>query len=99
MIKADMMKRRSQDDLKKSTMGVRHKLLVHPSQSMISGMIGDENYEMKDDMKVGWHQSKTCTQADSTKETANVKLLGRSRDVTIHFDICGPMPVKSKGIT
>lgn len=90
MINSDMIKRRSQRDLKKNAKEVWHTRLEHPSQRMVACTIDDENYNLKEKMKGRSHQCKTCVQAKSRKARANGKLLGGSRDVTIHVDIRGP---------
>lgn len=61
---------------------------------IVSGMIDDENYKMKEDKKGESHQCKICIEAESTKVLDNEKLLGVSIDVTIHVDICGLISAK-----
>lgn len=97
MIKTNRMKRHSQNDLRKDAKEVWQKRLGHPSHRIVFGMMDDKNYKMNDDMKGESHQCKTLMQAEGTKEPANEKLFGGSRDVTVHVDICGPMSYRSIG--
>lgn len=60
MIKADMMKRGSQNDLKKDPREVLHKRLGYSSQRIFSVMMDYEKYNIKDVVERVSRQCKTC---------------------------------------
>lgn len=72
-----------------------HRRMGHASPDIVTSMMNDRRYGLT--ARESDANGDICVETKQSKAPATGKLVEDSENVTLHIDICGPLPVRSLG--